>query len=90
MAALCHGLPIVTTEGFLTEDIWRQSDAVSLVPAGDVPRFTAAVDALLAREEERKEIGLRARRFYLDHFDVRHTIVALRSTREVELAACGS
>ena len=89
MAALSHGRPLVTTEGLLTEDIWRKSDAVSLVRAGDVPGFIGAVEALLAREEERSEKGLRAKRFYLDHFDVRHTIAALRAAREVELA-CAS
>ena len=38
MAALAHGLPLVTTSGKATEDLWPASGAVSLAPVGDTER----------------------------------------------------
>ena len=90
MVALSHGLPIVTTTGFLTEDMWAQSGAAALLPSGDVTQFVGVVNDLLADEQKRRQMALRARRFYLDRFDVRHTIQALRSTREPHPALCES
>ena len=90
MAALSHGLPIVTTAGPLTEDIWAKSGAAALVPPGDVALFRDAVNDLLANEQKRNQMGLHARRLYLDRFDVRHTIQALRSSHERNLAICES
>jgi len=90
MAALSHGVPIVTTAGALTEPVWAQSGAAALVPPGDVPLFLAAVNDLLADERKRSQMALRARRFYLDRFDLRHTIEALRSARQPHLALCES
>jgi len=89
-AALSHGLPIVTTAGFLTEDVWAQSGAAALVPPGNVSLFLDAVNDLLANEQKRNQMGLRASGFYLDRFDLRHTIHALRSARGPFLAICES
>ncbi len=90
MAALSHGLPMVTTAGPLTENVWAESGAAQLVPHGDGASFLDAVDGLLADERKRIQMGLRARRLYLDRFDVRHTIHALRSTPESGLHLCES
>src|SRR5437762_13793027 len=60
MVALSHGLPIVTTAGPLTEELWAQSSAAALVPVGDAPGFLAAVNALLADEQKRNQMGFRA------------------------------
>jgi len=80
MAALSHGLPMITTIGPLTESVWPHSGAVHLVPSAVPATFLAAVDSLLADGQKRIEMSLRARRLYLDCFDLRHTIQALRST----------
>ena len=90
MAALCYGLPIVTTGGSLTEEVWAQSGAAALVPPGDVSRFLNAANDLLGDEQKRAHMGVRARRLYVDRFDVRHTIRALRAAREPNLALCES
>ena len=80
MAAISHGLPMVTTTGPLTETVWSQSGAVHLVRSGVPAEFLAAVEGLLAGCEKRIQMGVRARRLYMDCFDLRHTIRALRST----------
>jgi glycosyltransferase involved in cell wall biosynthesis len=90
MAALSHGLPMVTTAGPLTEDVWAESGAAALVPPWDVSLFRDAVDDLISDEPKRNHMGLQARRLYLDRFDVRHTIRALRSSHQSNLAVCES
>jgi glycosyltransferase involved in cell wall biosynthesis len=78
MAALAHGLPIVTTEGPLTEPIWRTSKAVVLVPSGDSERLAAEAAALLVDEARRADLSRRGAALYDAQFDVRHTIAALK------------
>ena len=90
MAALSHAKAIVTTEGRLTEEIWRRGEAVALLPTDDVTGFVCAAEDLLSNAEKRYKLGLRARDFYLKHFDVWHTIEALRSDRERSLLSCAS
>src|SRR5207237_343538 len=85
MAALSHGLPMVTTMGALTENVWGQSRAAVFVRPGDVTLFLRAANDLLDDAQERKEMGRRARGFYLDNFDIRHTIQSLRSAGELHL-----
>jgi len=82
MAGLCHGVPVVTTKGTLTEELWEQSGAVGLAPAGDVIQLLNMTNDLLANAQKRTEMSIRARQFYAERFDVRHTIRALRSTYE--------
>ncbi len=79
MAGLSHGKPIVTTVGSLTEQIWVQSEAVALVSPYDVGSFVNAVDHLLADEKARTQMCRKARQLYVARFDVRHTVMALRS-----------
>lgn len=79
MVALSHGVPIVTTAGVLTEPIWEGSEAVVLVPAGDLEALAAATATLLADPIRRAALGRRAAALYDERFDLRHTIAALRS-----------
>jgi glycosyltransferase involved in cell wall biosynthesis len=64
MAGLALGLPIVTTEGCLSEPLWRESGAVNLVQAGDDNALIASCEALLQQETMRKQLGHAARLFY--------------------------
>ena len=80
MAALAHGVPVVATEGPLTEPIWRTSDAVVLVPAGDAEGLAAQTAALVADPARRADLARRALALYDTQFDLRHTISALRSS----------
>ena len=78
MAALAHGMPVVATDGPLTEPIWRTSDAVVLVRPGDADGLAAAAAALLADPARRTDLARRAAALYDAQFDLRHTIAALR------------
>jgi glycosyltransferase involved in cell wall biosynthesis len=88
MAALCHGRPIVTTVGRLSERLWQEGDAVALAPSGDSVAFIQKTEQLLASSEERRRLGLRARSFYLEHFDLRRTISAIRSETVRDPSPC--
>lgn len=81
MAGLSLGLPIVTTNGHLTEPLWSESGAVLLADVGDRAGFVAQVERLLNDAGERARLGERARALYDERFDLRHTIAALRASR---------
>ena len=68
MAALEHGLAVVTTDGRLTDEIFRQSDALRLVPVDDAAAFLAEVRALAEDPSARRALGQRGRLFYEAHF----------------------
>jgi glycosyltransferase involved in cell wall biosynthesis len=77
MTVLAHGVPMVTTEGRFTEDLWRASDAVTLVRAGDGAAMASAVERLLGDTSERARHRQRALGLYRERFDLRHTVAAL-------------
>jgi glycosyltransferase involved in cell wall biosynthesis len=79
MAGLFLGVPVITTSGHLTEPLWEESHAVRLAAVGDWHAFNASVCRLLSNADERRRLALDARRYYDEHFDVRHTISALRA-----------
>lgn len=79
VAGLSHGRPIVTTAGENTEPVWPASGAVALAPAGDPSAAVERVEELLESAAGRERLGLAARELYRSHFDLRHTIAALRS-----------
>ena len=79
MAGLALGLPILTTEGHLTEPVWAESGAVGLVPALAPEEFLRAAEALLACPESLRDLGARAAALYRDRFDLANTIRALRA-----------
>jgi glycosyltransferase involved in cell wall biosynthesis len=78
MAGLALGAPTVTTEGPLTEPLWRSSAALALAPAGDVPAFVELADHLLRNHDSRAQLGRRARDLYRSTFAVEQTIRRLR------------
>ena len=78
MVGLCHGKPIVTTAGHLTEPFWRKTSALALVPVGDVKAFVDLLQQLQRDVGERARMGRTARRLYQERFDIAHTITALR------------
>jgi hypothetical protein len=75
MAPLCLGVPLVTSRGFLTEDVW--SDAVGLCPASDVPAHAAAVGRLLADPSARQSLGAAGKRLYAERFALERTVETL-------------
>jgi glycosyltransferase involved in cell wall biosynthesis len=68
MAALALGLPAVTTDGALTEALWRETHGVALAPALDDSAFAALVDATLADRANLARLGANGRDLYVRHF----------------------
>jgi glycosyltransferase involved in cell wall biosynthesis len=80
MAALAHGVAVVATDGWLTEPIWRASDAAALVPADDPALLADETVRLLHARDARTALAAAGQRLYDGRFDLRHTIDALRGT----------
>ncbi|MET0626297.1 MAG: glycosyltransferase [Pyrinomonadaceae bacterium] len=78
MAGLAHGLAVVTSVGALTEELWEESGAVALAPAGDDGAMLDEVRRLLASAEARARLGAAARELYRERFDLSHTVASLR------------
>jgi len=78
MVALAHGVPLVSTAGFLTEPIWDASGIAVLAPAGDLNRLATETVALLGDTDRRARLARCAMATYDEQFDLRHTIAALR------------
>ena len=76
---MSHGKPVVTNAGSLTEPVWNGSGAVMMIPSGNPSELVASVDSLLADQSERDRLGSAAKIMYLRHFDLVHTITALRT-----------
>jgi hypothetical protein len=75
MAALALGRPIVTTEGHLTEPLWRASGSVVLASPSEL---AAAVLALLNDSDRLADLGHRAAKLYRSRFALEYTIRLLR------------
>lgn len=77
MAGLAHGVAVVTSVGFLSEDFWMGSGAAALAPSGDMPAMASAVHRLLDDAETRQEIAATGYALYEQRFALAHTISAL-------------
>lgn len=70
MAALQHGLPVVGTEGHLTDRLLREPGiGLELVPAGRQDLFARCVGSLARDRERRIALGMEARALYESQFD---------------------
>ena len=78
MAALANGRPVVTTDGPLTEPVWRKCDAVQLVPCADPAALVTAVEQFVADEQARLSQGRRAASAYAAHFALENSLPTLR------------
>jgi len=70
MAALAHGVPVVTNAGHLCEPLWAESGAVALAPAFRGDDLAAAAERLLAGRAERDRIAAAGRALYQDRFAI--------------------
>lgn len=82
MTALAHGIAVVTTTGKATESIWAESNAVSLVEAGNIQAVVAATERLLSDKEARDSLSNSAISLYRERFDLRHVVSALRRSAQ--------
>ncbi len=75
MAALSHGVPMVTNFGHLAEPFWSESGAVMLAATPDA--IPEAVNHILADSDLRARIGAAGRALYERRFAVERTVEAL-------------
>jgi glycosyltransferase involved in cell wall biosynthesis len=78
IAALAHGLPVVTTAGRLTETFWAESGAVVLAPVNDIAGAMRGVCRLLEHAGERQALARAAGALYESRFAMKHAVHALR------------
>jgi glycosyltransferase involved in cell wall biosynthesis len=78
MAGLSNGVPVVTTDGSLTEPVWRETRAAVLMPVRDCEALVRAVRELLSCAAEQREQGERGAETYARHFSMEQTIRTLR------------
>ena len=71
MAALNHGLPVVSTSGFLTDDIFLIEDFTLLSQSTDKSLFVANVVRMADDEKLRDAIGKKGREAYEKYFSKR-------------------
>lgn len=76
MAGLALGVPVVTNAGPMTEPVWSERRAVSIVDRTD--GWVPAVLQLLGDAAVRARQAEQARALYADRFDLSRTIDALR------------
>jgi glycosyltransferase involved in cell wall biosynthesis len=88
MAGLQNGVATVTTDGFLTEDVWREALPAALAPAGDTQAMMGVISSLLGDAEARRTLARRGRHIYRERFSIGRTIDALRASVEMG-AGCG-
>lgn len=70
MSALQHAVPVVGTDGHLTDGVLREaSGALRLVPVSDRDGFAAAVARLAQEADERRALGDAGRALYAREFD---------------------
>lgn len=86
MAALANGVPVLSTTGELTEDVWRDSDALALVPAGDHAALASRAVDLLRDAAALSRLGTAGARAYRDHFALELTVRRLASEPAVTAA----
>lgn len=80
MAALAAGVPLVTTRGELTEDIWTELAAACLIPVdqtADLAKFALAIGG---DEDVRGALGRCGKMVYDQHFSLARTLDTLCST----------
>ncbi len=79
MAALAHGLPVVTTTGSLSEPFWKDSGSVVALPGGDLPGLARTILELSRQPERRSQVASAAKATYDSRFSLERLIHALRS-----------
>jgi len=70
---------VVTTDGKLTEDVWRRTHCVALARSGSAAALAQATHDLLDDVTARTALESRAGATYESSFALRHTIEALRA-----------
>lgn len=89
MEAMAMGVPPVAADVPCVRESAGGADGATLVPYEDVPRFSAALRRLLDDREAAAETGRRARRYAVEHFDMRPRVAEYERLYERVLAGRG-
>jgi hypothetical protein len=76
MAPLALGVPVVSTDGFLTDQVWREG-AVALAPAGRPAALAQRCVELLEEPQRRRDLGQHGARLYSERFALERTLAVL-------------
>jgi hypothetical protein len=87
MAGLASGVATISTAGPLTEPVWRETRAVSLVQQGDVDAAVAQIRRLLDDRQARASQAVRGADVYQSHFAMALTVARLRAAAALPVPA---
>jgi glycosyltransferase involved in cell wall biosynthesis len=85
MAALALGVAVVTSDGFLTDPVWRDG-AVALAPAGRPLELARLCTALIDDAGRRRGLEESGARLYQDRFSLERTVETVLSASNGKLA----
>lgn len=83
MAGLANGIATIATDGPLTEPVWRDTGAVTLVPQGDVNAAVTQIRRLLDDRIVRAAQARRGQDVYRAQFAMALTVARLRAAAAV-------
>jgi glycosyltransferase involved in cell wall biosynthesis len=86
MAALALGVPVVTTDGFLTDPVWRDG-AVAMARAGQPLELARQCGALLDDPGLGRTLGERGARLYRERFSLERTLETVVSVPDGRLSS---
>jgi glycosyltransferase involved in cell wall biosynthesis len=86
MAALQHALPVVGTEGHLTDACLRESGALRLVPAAQIATFANVASSLVQDQTRRVALAAAAGALYQREFD--WPVIAARLREHLDATVC--
>ena len=79
MAGLANGVATIATAGPLTEPVWRETGAVTLVQQGDVDAAVVQIRRLLDDRQARTSQARKGAEVYRSHFAIELTVARLRA-----------
>jgi glycosyltransferase involved in cell wall biosynthesis len=78
MIGLCHGKPIISNMGPLSEPFWPETRALALASLDHPDSYLGLLEQLTTDAGERARMAAAARDLYQQRFDIAHIIEALR------------
>jgi glycosyltransferase involved in cell wall biosynthesis len=87
MAGIANGVATISTAGALTEPVWRETGAVTLVQQGDIDAAVAQIRRVLDDRQARATQARRGADVYALHFAMELTVARLRVATAVPVPA---